>query len=198
MVNKVRAQDVSFVIDLFHHRATGSSLPESLISRANLEKIIVYGHSLGGATAAQTALLDNRVLGGVDIDGSPWAESKQQGLDKPFVMMGKGAENGIDATWAPFYEKLRGFRMQLRVAGATHYSFTDVPQVFQVRPLPPEYDDLIKYLAGTTSAEQMQSIIISVLTGFARLVLDGEGSQLLGVNETFPEVEYVGNPGERR
>ncbi|OAQ98744.1 hypothetical protein LLEC1_06052 [Akanthomyces lecanii] len=189
---RVRAQDVSFVIDLLHHRARGASLPENILRRADLAKLIVYGHSLGGATAAQVVLLDQRVLGGIDVDGSPWAESKQQGLDKPFVMLGKGTKNGIDETWAPFYQKLKGSKMQLRVEGATHYAFTDVPQVFAARPLPPKYDDLVRYLAGTVEAGQMEKVIISVLTGFGSLVLDGERGPLLGLNKTFPEVLVVG------
>ncbi|KAJ3487536.1 hypothetical protein NLG97_g6394 [Lecanicillium saksenae] len=191
IATRVRAQDVSFVIDLFAHRENGTSLPEALTRKVDLTKIILYGHSLGGATAAQVVLLDERVLGGIDIDGSPWAEAKQQGLEKPFIMLGKGTANGVDETWAPFYEKLKGSKMQLRVEGATHYSFTDVPQIFAARPLPPQYDELVKYLSGTVQATQMESIIMSVITGFSKLVLDGEDGPLRSLNTTFPEILVV-------
>lgn len=151
----------------------------------------MYGHSLGGATAAEVTLLDDRVLGGIDIDGSPWAQAKKVGLSKPFLMSGKGTANGVDETWAPFYEKLSGPKMQLRVEGATHYSYIDIPVILVTRPLPPEYDELLKYLIGTVEGLRMERIVMALLTGFASFVLDGDSGPLRGLNETFPEILVV-------
>ncbi|VUC37517.1 unnamed protein product [Clonostachys rosea] len=189
---EVRAQDVSFVIDLFQHPDSDNPLiPARLVNKADLHKIFVYGHSLGGATAAEVTLNDGRVLGGIDLDGSPWARSKAVGLDKPFLMSGKGTSNGIDETWAPFYEKLRGPKMQVRVEGATHYSYIDMPILLATRPLPAEYDDLVKLLVGTVEGKQMEKIVMSLLLGFAKLVLGEDSGPLLKLKDRFPEITVV-------
>ncbi|CAG9955350.1 unnamed protein product [Clonostachys rosea f. rosea IK726] len=192
LATEVRAQDVSFVIDLFQNLNSNNHLiPSKITNKADLRKIFVYGHSLGGATAAEATLNDDRVLGGIDLDGSPWARSKAVGLDKPFLMSGKGTANGIDETWAPFYEKLRGPKMQVRVEGATHYSYIDMPILLAARPLPAEYDDLVKLLVGTVEGKQMEKIVMSLLLGLAKLVLEDDSGPLLKLKDAFPEITVV-------
>lgn len=81
--------------------------------------------------------------------------------------------------------------MQLRVEGATHYSFIDIPILLVARPLPEKYDELVKQLVGTVEGNQMQAIILGLLNGFASLVLDGNTTPLRALNATFPEILVV-------
>ena len=44
----------------------------------------VFGHSLGGATAAQLMHDDRRVRAGIDLDGTLYGPVTTAGLDRPF------------------------------------------------------------------------------------------------------------------
>ncbi|KAK7210700.1 hypothetical protein V2G26_017878 [Clonostachys chloroleuca] len=181
----VRAADVSFIVDALHGSAPEVSLPAELIGSVDLKKIFAYGHSMGGATAAEVALLDNRVLGGLDFDGRPWAKSAKTGSDRPFLIVGSEAN---DALWAPYYERFTGPKMQVTIKGSTHLSFFDLPYLFGVRPLPAEYDEVIKQLGGTIKGTRMQEIEMGYIQGFAELVLNNKTEPLRSLNATFTEV----------
>jgi hypothetical protein len=140
---------------------------------------------MGGATAAEVALLDNRVLGGLDFDGRPWAKSAKTGSDRPFLIVGSEAN---DALWAPYYERFTGPKMQVTIKGSTHLSFFDLPYLFGVRPLPAEYDEVIEQLGGTIKAARMQEIEMGYIQGFAELVLNNKTEPLRSLNATFTEV----------
>ncbi|CAH0015724.1 unnamed protein product [Clonostachys rhizophaga] len=182
---EVRAADVSFLVDALHGSAPGVSLPAELIGSVDLNKIFAYGHSMGGATAAEVALLDKRVLGGLDFDGRPWATSAKTGSDRPFLIVGSEAN---DALWAPYYERFTGPKMQVTIKGSTHLSFFDLPYLFGVRPLPAEYDEVIKQLGGTIKGTRMQEIEMGYIQGFAELVLNNKTGPLRSLNTTFTEV----------
>jgi hypothetical protein len=47
----------------------------------------MFGHSLGGAAAAEALLLYPSLRAGVDLDGSPHGRVVQEGLDEPFGIM---------------------------------------------------------------------------------------------------------------
>jgi hypothetical protein len=46
-----------------------------------------FGHSFGAGVAMQTALLDSRVLGAVNLDGWTFGDVAKEGLRKPFMVM---------------------------------------------------------------------------------------------------------------
>ena len=57
--------------------------------RLDLESIGVFGHSLGGATAAQFCHDDPRCKAGADLDGALYGNGKviQEGLRQPFLFI---------------------------------------------------------------------------------------------------------------
>lgn len=160
--------------------------------RIDFEQIVAYGHSLGGATAASVALADDRVLGGVDLDGSPWGPVIETGLEKPFLYSGKDLENGDDPTIIPFFEKLRGPKMMVRVDGATHYSYIDFPLLLTTQEeVPPELRLIYEYLLGTVEGERMMTIVITLLRGLFDLALRGDAQALSRVEKDFPEIHVM-------
>lgn len=64
-----RVKDMSFVLD----ELSKASVIEALIPGAkhglNVESVGMFGHSLGGATAASAMLSDCRIVGGINLDG---------------------------------------------------------------------------------------------------------------------------------
>ncbi|VUC20911.1 unnamed protein product [Clonostachys rosea] len=185
LATEVRAADEIFIVNALHGSAPGVSLPTELTKSVDLNKIFAYGHSMGGATAAEASLLDQRVRGGLDFDGRPYGKSGSNGSDRPFVIVGSPPN---DALWAPYYEKFTGPKMQVSLEGTTHLSFFDLRYLFSVRPLPAEYDEMLKQLGGTMEGARLQEIALGFIQAFAELVLHNKTEPLRSLKKTFPEV----------
>lgn len=120
-----RSADVRFVLDCLPKLNDGES---RLAGHLDLARIGVMGHSLGGMTASEACLADNRLLACVNIDGlhagnpygaSPDAVSPPQ----PFLYIGK------ERTIAPRTAKLILDNKQgslVSVPDAQHMDFADV------------------------------------------------------------------------
>ncbi|KAJ5891180.1 uncharacterized protein N7473_007408 [Penicillium subrubescens] len=60
----IRVKDVSFVLDQLHRPSVISRLVPGRTCGMDTSKVGIYGHSLGGATAAEALLSDPRLMGG--------------------------------------------------------------------------------------------------------------------------------------
>ncbi|MEC3920008.1 alpha/beta hydrolase family protein [Nocardia sp. CDC160] len=118
-----RLTDISAGID---PDADGHPLPANLAGILDLSKIAMFGHSLGGATAAQVMHDDRRVAAGVDLDGTLMGSVLTDGLDRPFVLIGSTDHGRAqDPSWQQFWANDRGPKMELRLDGSQHLSFCD-------------------------------------------------------------------------
>jgi alpha-beta hydrolase superfamily lysophospholipase len=113
--------------------------------RLDRRRIGAFGHSIGGATAAQAMLEDRRIRAGADLDGALFGPVTETGLDRPFgVMLG---ELPLDA-----YEGLGTFLQRSpatvveRRADSGHQAFTDI--VWLVPQLGADPDE---FVLGTVS-----------------------------------------------
>ncbi len=59
-------------------------------SKMDFTRLGMFGHSFGGATSATTALDDERVLAGINMDGSMYGDVLTTPLNKPFMVMLSG------------------------------------------------------------------------------------------------------------
>lgn len=150
----------------------------------------MYGHSLGGATAATVMLSDSRILGGVDMDGRLFNPVLKTGLGRPFLLLGRPNHSSEDPTWPALYNKLRGARVEMAVAGAIHASFTDFPVIVDILNLPKPTAD---HVSGSVSWERMDVVIKSVLIAFCEFVFGNNASpELLQYGqEGLPEITVV-------
>ena len=53
----------------------------------DLARVGMFGHSLGGAAAASTMLVDPRVRAGANMDGLLFEPARTRGLSRPFLLM---------------------------------------------------------------------------------------------------------------
>ncbi|TDT32232.1 platelet-activating factor acetylhydrolase isoform II [Streptomyces sp. BK208] len=122
-----RAADLSFVIDELTDRRSAGPLARVI----DPGRIGAAGHSIGGAAAMATMAADRRVRAGVDLDGGFFVPDAGHRIGRrPFMMAGAEAIHGPGNTagdWAATYDRLRGWKRWLTVAGAGHFSFTDIP-----------------------------------------------------------------------
>ncbi|RYP64314.1 hypothetical protein DL771_008816 [Monosporascus sp. 5C6A] len=125
----VRVRDVSFVLDQLHRPSIVSKLVPGLTCGLDTSKVGIYGHSLGGATAAEAMLSDSRFIGGVNLDGTFFGSVINRGLDKPLMIMAHEGENmTTDATWGALWPNLKGFKREFMLNGSAHGTFTDLAE----------------------------------------------------------------------
>jgi predicted dienelactone hydrolase len=197
----VRVADTRFVLDRLAALNAGRNpdaeqrpLPAGLRGALDLSRVGMFGHSLGGATAAQAMYEDRRIKAGVNLDGTMAGAVVDAGLDRPFMLV--AAQNhgrDTDPSWARFWVNLRGWRLNLRLTGAGHNSFSDVqvliPQLAGVLHLPPE---VVQQLIGTVDPHRSVLIQRAYLTAFFDLhLLHRDGRLLTCPSPRFPEMQFV-------
>jgi len=120
---RVRAADTRFVLDVlgalnYGHNpdAEHKRLPEGLAGSLDLARTGMFGHSMGGATAAWTMRDDRRVRAGINLDGTFYGPVVQAGLDRPFMLMSSELhDRNDDDSWAELWPHLRGWRLDLKL-----------------------------------------------------------------------------------
>ena len=123
--------DIGFVLDKL--AGLDSAEPsDRLAGRLDLEHIGVFGHSLGGATAAYFCRVDARCKAGVDLDGRLFGPVIETGLQQPFMFILEGhgppaGETGkILGQLESMYARLPpSSRLRVSIAGSNHFSFSD-------------------------------------------------------------------------
>ncbi|MEU7891649.1 lipase [Nonomuraea sp. NPDC049152] len=194
----VRVADMTFVLDRLERLGRragldteGASLPAGLRGSIDLSRVGVFGHSMGGATAAQITRGDRRVDVGVNLDGGFRGSVAETGVAKPFLQM--AAEDHTresDPSWKSFWAASSGWKRELRFTGAAHYSFTDAevlaPQLARELGVPTR--DLI----GTIDPERAVAAQRAFVTAFFDLHLKGRPTPLFeGQSRRFPEVKPI-------
>ena len=179
-----RALDVSFVIDQLTHGDTAWRLAH-LIDKHDIG---MAGHSLGGAAAAATMIADRRVRAGVNMDGAFHPAPMPGQINRPFLMLGAAANHpvgGPDATWGQTWAALGGYKRWLTVAGADHFSFSDLDLLHEEAGFP----------APSLSPERGVVITREYVTAFFDRSLKGiRGPLLDGPSPSNPEVLFQGAP----
>ncbi|GKT59418.1 PAF acetylhydrolase family protein [Colletotrichum tofieldiae] len=179
----VRAEDTSFVLSYFY---------KNPMPGVDFDRTIMFGHSLGGATAAAAMLTDSRIRGGINFDGKLLNPVLEAGLDGPFALVGRPGHVEEDPTWNEFYAGLRGPSALLSVSGTTHASFTDFPTLISSLnlTLPEATKSLLEAELGTMKYERIGPVVAGIVKAFADLSWNKQVAQLFtkGGDVAFPEV----------
>jgi pimeloyl-ACP methyl ester carboxylesterase len=125
--------DIAFVLDQLQ-RLNTSDPSGKFTGRLDMTRVGVFGHSFGGATAAQFCSQDSRCEAGIDVDGSLHGSVIQAGIHKPFMFLlsdqgdfSSDAEvRQILADIQSVYDRLpAGGRLRISIRGANHFLFSD-------------------------------------------------------------------------
>jgi pimeloyl-ACP methyl ester carboxylesterase len=190
---ETRAQDVSFILDQLSSVSTVQRLFPSIKGALKTHKVAMYGHSLGGATAAVVMLNDSRIIGGANLDGSFFGPILRHSLSRPFLIFGhEGKNQSTDASWNVTWSQLHGWKIELMLHGAQHATFSDLPLLAEIlgldRMLPPEAELLLGSIDGARALD----ILSKYLRAFFKFVQKGISSPLLqGPDKGYPEVSIV-------
>lgn len=173
-----RAEDLSFVLD----ELTGDDAAWEDAGIIDPERIVVGGHSIGGASSHRAMHEDERFDAGFNLDGTFFALDPHK-LDRPFMMVGAEVHGqpGDDTTWDKAWKKLDGWKRWITVDGTTHSSMTDFGPLGEQAGL--NQDDL----DGNRSNEIARALV----TGFVDAHLRGDEAPVLeGPNQDWPELVF--------
>jgi pimeloyl-ACP methyl ester carboxylesterase len=171
---RVFGEDLSFAL---RHLAALGDVP--LRRAADLTRVGVFGHSLGGAAALQCAHDDPRVRAVFDIDGSPIWSAGHGPLHKPVMILSAASTNlSYDAV-------LNGAApgRHLRLAGTVHSFSSDI----RMMPFSPQAT------ANTQLIPPVRAIRVTAtfLEAFFNEHLNGQREPLLdGPSREFPEITF--------
>jgi hypothetical protein len=157
----------------------------------DLARLGVFGHSFGGATAAQVCQMDARCKAGIDMDGDLFGDVVQTGLEKPFVVIQSDEGSCSDSSCRSFQQEIgailrtvpQGASYSISIRGTKHFNFTDYAVLFS----PLRAFGLLGSIEGARGLE----ITRAYVRAFFDTYLNKMPSALLpGEAHTYPEVHF--------
>ncbi|KAK4869243.1 hypothetical protein LT330_006243 [Penicillium expansum] len=191
---ETRARDVSFILDQLSTKAgVGALLPGAGAAGLRTRQVAMYGHSVGGAATAEAMHLDRRIVAGANLDGSMFGSVVQHGLRGPFLLFGhENKTQATDPTWKEFWSNLRGWKLELELAKAQHYTFSDLPFLLKLLGLPVEKVPAIQTMVGTLDGFKAFEIVHRTVVAFLGFGLHQTSpTPLQEVISQYPEVSVV-------
>ncbi|MEO0935263.1 MAG: hypothetical protein AAFY21_16410 [Cyanobacteria bacterium J06641_2] len=161
----------------------------------------VRGESLGGATAAETLLQDDRFKAGINLDGSLLTNSIDKSLSQPFMFMNSEVfgvatpsdplSKELQEIRESFIENMQNDGFQLTIDNTNHQSFSDIPIFLnQLKDAGVDLGDLENFIAPI-EPERATTIINDYTVAFFDKYLNNQDSPLLVAdNSTYPEVTF--------
>ena len=204
-----KAADLAFVGDQLARLDADPASP--FFGRLDLGRVGALGHSFGGVAALEWCRADPRCRAAVNLDGAVWSDVGTVGLDRPALQIlaehpefSMKPTDAVTAGMAPdveWFEAERAIAFDgwrrvhelaspghtVRIAGATHLSFMDVPFL-------PQVDGAVvaSMLAATTidPARMWRLTGDLVLAFFARYLDQRPATVLDGPDPSRPELSY--------
>jgi predicted dienelactone hydrolase len=196
----VREADSRFVLDQLAAINAGGNpdadkrpLPRGLRGAFDLSRTGMFGHSLGGATAAATMHDDPRVKAGINLDGSLLSSSATAGSDRPFLLLSSDQGGPEDPSWDEFWNNQRGWKRELILKGSTHTSFTDFEVLLpQGAPLLGLTSEQVTQAIGTLDPWRAVRAERRYVRAFFDLQLRHQDDHLFsGPSPRYPEIQFV-------
>lgn len=140
----VRAQDIAFVVRQLSALHEGD-IESPFRGRLDLSRVGVLGHSIGGMTAAEACMNDERIVACANMDGvvnamPAYPDTEDRGPRQPFLFLAKPLPAVPGETQAESQRRLSllhargntvlddvrsGRSYRVTIAGATHSTFSD-------------------------------------------------------------------------
>jgi pimeloyl-ACP methyl ester carboxylesterase len=152
---------------------------EMFMNRLDLERLGVFGESLGGAASTVTCSVDARCKAGANGDGPVYGDVIERGLDQPFMYL--LSETRIFSNPA-FYDQARGPFHAVAVADYEHANIGDWP-------LYPNIESL-REVAWLGSMDGLRSVELTraALLAFFDIYLKGADGTLEDALKDYPEI----------
>lgn len=165
--------DARFVLNKLE-QINSSDTSSKFFNRIDTNSIGIFGHSFGGATAAQFCAIEPRCKAGINLDGSPYGSVIETGMDKPFMFLlaDHAKENDpisvkIKSNIKSIYNSVTADKYWFYLTGSQHFNFSDIPY---------QKEWLIMRLSGATGSigrRHGTELINSTVLNFFNVYLKG-------------------------
>ncbi|WP_339267199.1 alpha/beta fold hydrolase [Paenibacillus sp. FSL K6-1330] len=198
-------EDVSFILDRLE-QLNKQDEQNLFTGRLDLDRIGMFGHSYGGATAAQMLMKDARIKAAINMDGTLYGDPMPvTGLTKPYLQM--NGEKSIDKAvfdnkldqaiaqsdktkeeYEEFWEEtvrrrtnaLQGGGYTMTIPHTSHMSYTDFHLFSPLLPNPGEDPRLVHRIINEVS-----------VTFFDQYLKGTPNSDMDRLAEKYPDIEWV-------
>jgi hypothetical protein len=172
--------DTRFVIDwLYKMRQVADTA--SIYSRIDLERLGIFGHSMGGMTAQKTAYDDPRVRAGISYDAPPVREALRDSMIIPFLFM--NCEDFQSASEPAFSRSVPGTGYAW-IKGTKHFNFCDFSLWTNTL-----FWKIIGF-SGPIDGYRFEQILNDLTINFFDKHLNGENIDLSAIAAKYHEVQY--------
>ena len=164
-------------------------------SRLDLSRVGVFGHSFGGAQAAQFCSQDTRCKAGIDIDGRPFGTVIANGIPVPFMFLLSDHGTPKDVVSQRILSQIQAiydgqphdFRLRAVIRGSHHFTFSDDGALLKSAV----FRGALRVLAGLRikGRRQVEVTAYAVRTFFDEHLKGGPGSR--AILATVPEIVVV-------
>jgi dienelactone hydrolase len=191
--------DMGFALDQLE-RLNTSDPSGRFLGRLDMQRVGVFGHSLGGATALQFCHDDSRCKAGIDVDGAPLGSVVADGVTQPFMFLLSDHKGESDAgepeairqagaNIHSIYDRLpNDRRLMIMIRGAGHYRFSDDGAMLK--------SPLMMRVLRTVSVVRLDgrrqvALTAHYISTFFDVYLKGAPASQLKSQPEYPEIEYV-------
>ena len=176
---KYWAEDISFFMDQLESMNNENKI---LKDKLNLDRIGVFGMSLGGIATSEICLNDNRIKAGINIDGGLYGTLLNVKHQTHFMFLNSKRFLGYGKL---FIGESTVDCYSLSVKDSDHYNFSD----YSVYPVPS-----ISFLLGTIDGEKTIEIMNVIVLGFFdKYLKENKDINLIEQAKKYPEIEIATN-----
>jgi hypothetical protein len=188
--------DIAFALDRLE-RLNASDPSGRFTGRLDMTRVGVFGHSFGGATAAQFCHDDARCKAGIDVDGQPFGSVVHSGISRPFMFLLSDHGNESDpvsrqigANIQSIYDRLPpDGRLRIAIRGANHFLFSDDGALLKSHILL-----RVLRMLGIVGIDGRRQLAITTycLDRFFDAYLKGTGDSRVNlVSPRYPEIQII-------
>ena len=180
----IRLADLKFVLESVKAGEVRPLQPFKL----NTNRVGVFGHSMGGATAISALVNDTRFAAGANHDGTMYGDVLKLGTGAPVLLMASTGHNQTeDPSWYDVWQRLRGWGLQLQIEPSSHQLYSDLQLINKI--VGGSLSGLLGEdpLDGARAFELMWTYTVAFFDHF----LKGKGEGVLSApSSAYPEVVF--------
>lgn len=183
-----RIADVSSVLKAVTNRKRCQQLG---IPKLNTDRMAIFGHSLGGATAVGALLAEPRLQAVCNIDGGLWGEEVTTNNSRPYLLMTAENHPAWDTSLPENWDYQMGRKWHLDIIGAAHNTLIDFTVLSKLLGTNLT-DPAVEAFIGTIDSIRILTILRQYVGAFFFDILESRNEELLqGPSLEFPEVVFL-------